>query len=92
VNTIQQLLRAAHELVPELANAKVHEDWAGLRPGTSDNLPVLGETSVPGYFVASGHYRDGILLAPITAQVMTELILGKAISHDLSAFSPTRFD
>jgi glycine oxidase len=92
VNTIQQLLHAARELVPALANARVHEDWAGLRPGTSDNLPILGEASIPGYFVASGHYRDGILLAPITSQVMTELILGKPTSHDLSAFLPIRFE
>jgi glycine oxidase len=91
VNTIQQLLHAARELVPALANARVHEDWAGLRPGTPDSLPILGETSIPGYFVASGHYRDGILLAPITAQVMTELILGKPSMHDLVPFSPARF-
>ena len=91
VDTIQRLLQAARELVPSLANARIHEDWAGLRPGTPDHLPILGETSIPGYFVASGHYRDGILLAPITAQVMTELILGNATSHDLSAFSPSRF-
>lgn len=91
VETIQRLLHAARELVPALANAKVHDDWAGLRPVTPDQLPILGETSIPGYFVASGHYRDGILLAPITAQVMTELISGKPGSHDLSAFSPARF-
>jgi glycine oxidase len=91
VETIQRLLHAACELVPALANAKVHDDWAGLRPGTPDHLPLLGGTSIHGYFVASGHYRDGILLAPITAQVMTELVLGKPISHDLSAFSPARF-
>lgn len=91
VDTIQRLLHAARELVPALANARVHEDWAGLRPGTPDHLPLLGGTSIRGYFIASGHYRDGILLAPITAQVMTELILGKAISHNLSAFSPVRF-
>lgn len=92
VDTIQRLLRAAHELVPSLANAKVHDDWAGLRPGTPDHLPLLGRTSIPGYFVASGHYRDGILLAPITAQVMTELILGKPSAFDLSSFSSARFD
>jgi glycine oxidase len=91
VNTIQRLLHAARELVPALDNARVHEDWAGLRPGTPDSLPLLGETSIPGYFVASGHYRDGILLAPITAQVMTELILGKPSTHDLTPFSPARF-
>jgi glycine oxidase len=92
VNTVQRLLHAAVELVPELAKAKVHDDWAGLRPGTPDELPSLGETQTRGYFIASGHYRDGILLAPITAQIMTDLILGKPISRDLVDFSPARFD
>ena len=92
IDTIQRLLHSARELVPALAGAKIHEDWAGLRPATPDHLPVLGETSIRGYFVAGGHYRDGILLAPITAKVMTELILRKPASHDLSAFSPTRFN
>lgn len=91
VNTIQQLFQAALELVPELSRSKKHEDWAGLRPGTPDDLPILGETATEGYFVASGHYRDGILLAPITAQVMTELILGKLLTYNLSAFMPSRF-
>jgi glycine/D-amino acid oxidase-like deaminating enzyme len=91
VNTIQRLLHAARELMPAFANSKVHEDWAGLRPGTPDNLPILGATSTPGYFLATGHYRDGILLAPVTAQVITELILGKPLSHELAAFSPMRF-
>lgn len=92
VNTIQRLLHAAVALAPELAKAKVHDDWAGLRPGTPDELPILGETETRGYFIASGHYRDGILLAPITAQIMTDLIMGKPISRDLAAFSPARFD
>ena len=92
VNTIQRLLHAAVALVPALAKAKVHDDWAGLRPGTPDELPILGETQTRGYFVASGHYRDGILLAPITAQIMTDLIIGKPTSRDLTPFSPTRFD
>ena len=91
VYTIQRLLHAARELAPLLANARVHEDWAGLRPGTPDHLPLLGETSICGYFIASGHYRDGILLAPITAQVMTGLILGKPSAFDLSPFSAARF-
>ena len=90
-STIQRLLHAAQELVPELAKAKVHDDWAGLRPGTPDALPILGETSVRGYFVASGHYRDGILLAPVTAQVMTDMIIRKPPSRDLTHFSPMRF-
>jgi glycine oxidase len=91
VSTIQQLFHAALELAPGLTGCKVHEDWAGLRPGTPDGLPILGETSLPGYFVATGHYRDGILLAPITAQVMTDLILSQPSSHHLAEFSPSRF-
>jgi len=84
--------RAAIALVPELSNAKILEDWAGLRPGTPDALPILGATTTPGYFVATGHFRDGILLAPITAQVMADLITGVAPAHDLMAFSPSRFE
>jgi glycine oxidase len=91
VSTIQRLLHAAQELVPELVNARVHNDWAGLRPGTPDELPILGETRTTGYFIASGHYRDGILLAPITAEIMTDLILGKSGTHDVGAFTPRRF-
>ena len=91
VTTIQQLFQAALEIMPELAQAKKHEDWAGLRPGTPDNLPVLGRTSIAGYFIASGHYRDGILLAPITARMMTDLILDRGSSAALAPFSPLRF-
>lgn len=91
IATIQRLHRAALALVPELLNAKILEDWAGLRPGTPDALPILGETATPGYYVATGHFRDGILLAPITAEVMTAVIEGRAPEHDLTAFSPARF-
>lgn len=91
INTIQRLLHAALEIIPGLAESRIHEDWAGLRPGTPDDLPILGESEVKGYFVSTGHFRDGILLAPITAQVMTDLIIGKAPSFDLGSFSPSRF-
>lgn len=91
VHTVQRLLHAAIELVPALASVRVHEDWAGLRPGTPDELPILGETSTAGYFVATGHYRDGILLAPITAQVMTTVVLKQPLSHRLGPFHPSRF-
>ncbi|HEY7351487.1 MAG TPA: glycine oxidase ThiO [Terriglobales bacterium] len=91
VETIQRLFQAAVNLVPELSKSRKHEDWAGLRPGTPDELPILGETDSKGHFIASGHYRDGILLAPVTAKVMTDLILNKSASLDLSALSPARF-
>jgi glycine oxidase len=90
-DTIQRLHRAALKLVPKLADAKILQDWAGLRPGTPDNLPILGATDIPGYYAATGHFRDGILLAPITAQVMADMIEGRKPEHDLAAFAPARF-
>jgi glycine oxidase len=92
VATIQRLHRAAIALVPELRNAKILEDWAGLRPGTPDALPILGATTTPGYYVATGHFRDGILLAPITAKVMADVITGEEPEYDLKLFSAARFD
>jgi glycine oxidase len=89
--TIQGLRRAALTMLPELKNARVLEDWAGLRPGTPDNLPILGATPIPGYFVATGHFRDGILLAPVTARAMAQVISGGALDYDLAPFSAERF-
>jgi glycine oxidase len=89
--TIQRLHHAALKLVPKLADARILEDWAGLRPGIPDNLPILGATETPGYYVATGHFRDGILLAPITAQIMANVIAGRATGFDLKAFDPRRF-
>ena len=89
--TIQRFHRAAVDLVPELRNGKILEDWAGLRPGTPDALPILGATPTSGYYVATGHFRDGILLAPITAEVMAAVIEGHAPEYDLAPFSPGRF-
>jgi glycine oxidase len=91
VDAIQSLHHAAVALVPELRNAKILEDWAGLRPGTPDALPILGETETPGYYVATGHFRDGILLAPITALIMADVITGNEPAYDLDPFSPSRF-
>ncbi|HUM07220.1 MAG TPA: glycine oxidase ThiO [Terriglobales bacterium] len=88
---LQKLRRAALDLCPRLTEARTLEAWAGLRPGTPDNLPILGETATPGYFVATGHFRDGILLAPVTAKVMAELVAGGSPSFDLSPFSSLRF-
>jgi len=91
VATIQRLHRAAIALIPELRNARILEDWAGLRPGTPDALPILGATDTPGYYVATGHFRDGILLAPITAQVMADVVTTANCVYDLRPFSPARF-
>jgi len=90
-NVIRRLHQSATTLVPALKQSRILEAWAGLRPGTPDNLPILGATAIPGYFVATGHFRDGILLAPITAHVMAQLIVGQMLDFDLSAFSPFRF-
>lgn len=89
--TIQRLHQAAANILPQVGEMKIHEAWAGLRPATSDELPVLGATALPGYFLATGHYRDGILLAPITARVLADLVTGAAPPFDLTAFSPERF-
>ncbi len=88
---VQRLHQAAAKVVPEIAQMRLHDAWAGLRPGSPDGLPILGPTSLPGYYVATGHYRDGILLAPITAQLMMQLITGQPTRFDLTAFSPLRF-
>jgi glycine oxidase len=89
--TIQRLHRAAVAMMPALNEARILEDWAGLRPGTPDNLPILGETRTPGYYVATGHYRDGILLAPVTARAMTQIISGGRTEYDLAPFRYERF-
>jgi glycine oxidase len=88
---IQKLRRAAVDLVPKLNDARFLSAWAGLRPGTPDGLPILGATPTPGYFVATGHFRDGILLAPVTARVMGQVVTGQKPELDLSAFATARF-
>jgi glycine oxidase len=84
---IERLRAGALALVPDLG--RVREVWAGLRPGSKDGVPILGETSLPGYYVATGHFRDGILLAPATARVMAGLVSGEV--ERFAALSPKRF-
>jgi len=90
-DTIHRLHQAAIRMVPALEQARVLEAWAGLRPGTPDALPILGATDTPGYFVATGHFRDGILLTPVTAHVMAQVITGGQPDYDISMFSSLRF-
>jgi glycine oxidase len=88
-------LRAlAAELLPVFASATeapMVESWAGLRPATPDGLPVLGACARAGQFIASGHYRNGILQAPATAIVLAELLEGRPTSVDITVLSPGRF-
>jgi len=90
-DVIQRLHQAAANLVPRIGEARILEAWAGLRPGSPDGLPILGPGRLPGSYVATGHFRNGILLAPITATVMAELIQGRKPQVDLGPFAPSRF-
>src|SRR4029077_616360 len=89
---VQKILAAVLELAPALASAQLIDSWAGLRPGTPDNLPILGPTDVRGLYMATGHYRNGILLAPATARLLTDLVLGRTAALNIEAFSPLRFE
>jgi glycine oxidase len=96
---LRSILGSALELVPALAEAELLETWSGLRPGTPDDLPIIGPTDIEGLFIATGHYRNGILLAPVTAKLIANLILhgyaglnaGFAAGFDAGVFSPLRF-
>jgi glycine oxidase len=88
---LSRVLDAAQELVPALAEAEIVETWCGLRPDTPDHLPILGPTDVEGLIIATGHYRNGILLTPITAKLISEWILDHSVSFDWEVFSPLRF-
>lgn len=88
---IRQLLNAAVKIVPSLESAPIREVWAGLRPDTEDNLPILGGGPIANLVVATGHFRNGILLAPITAKLITEWLTTGQSSLPLEPFSPSRF-
>jgi glycine oxidase len=90
-SAISGLTRAALALLPEASVPVTIDAWAGLRPGTPDGLPILGAASQFHCWHASGHYRDGILLAPGTAQVMAQVMLGEIADVPLAAFSAGRF-
>ena len=88
---LEQIFSAMQELVPVLGAAEVVETWSGLRPDTPDHLPILGPSGVQGLTIATGHYRNGILLAPITAQLAAEWVTEGRVSIDWDVFSPLRF-
>jgi glycine oxidase len=88
---VYTLLREAWEILPGIAELELVETVAGLRPGSPDNAPMMGESGLEGLLVATGHYRFGILLTPITAVAMAELIASGITPPSIAAFSPRRF-
>lgn len=85
---LHQITGMAMALVPDLRQARLTHTWSGLRPASRDNLPLLGAAPMEGLFFAAGHYRNGILLTPITAQVICDLISDKKPSVTMAPFSP----
>jgi glycine oxidase len=77
-------------LLPALAEAELSATWSSFRPYTADELPLLGPSSTPGLILMSGHYRNGILLAPISARVVADCITGRKPPLDLAPFAPER--
>ena len=71
---VHELLREAYRLLPDVAEMELVEAMAGLRPGTPDNLPLIGPGALDGLILATGHYRNGILLAPLTGDAVAELL------------------
>ncbi len=89
---VYEMLRDAHELVPGISELEIEELSVGLRPGTLDNAPVIGPSAVEGLIWATGHYRNGILLAPLTAALVTDLLVSSdALDPILSKCAPGRF-
>lgn len=86
------LLRGARALLPALDEAAVVDQTSRARPGTPDNLPLVGPTDVPGLLLATGHHRNGILLAPVTAEAVVALLTGAPPSDALRVADPRRFD
>jgi glycine oxidase len=90
---VRTLLDGALAVLPELAEAPLLSTWAGLRPGTPDNLPILGaDPELEGLVYATGHFRNGILLAPITGELIADVLAGETPSISLEPYRVTRFD
>ena len=88
---VYDLLRDAHELVPGVTELTLAEASAGLRPGTPDNAPVLGPAPVPGLVYATGHHRNGVLLAPVTADAVTAYLTAGVLPEVAAPFTLDRF-
>ncbi|MBR7826475.1 glycine oxidase ThiO [Actinospica sp. MGRD01-02] len=88
---VYELLRDAHEVVPGITELALVESRTGLRPGSPDNAPLLGQTALPGLIAATGHYRNGVLLTPVTADAIASLLIDGTIPGYAVPFSPQRF-
>ncbi|GEC04013.1 glycine oxidase ThiO [Streptomyces spinoverrucosus] len=88
---VYELLRDAHELVPGLTELPLTETRAGLRPGSPDNAPLLGPTELDGLLLATGHYRNGVLLTPVTGDVMAHVLTTGELPDEARPFTPKRF-
>ena len=88
---VHELLREAYRALPDVAELELGEAIAGLRPGSPDNAPLIGPGELAGLVYATGHYRNGILLAPVTAEAVAATLAGSDPGVDVSAFSPARF-
>jgi glycine oxidase len=88
---VYELLRDAHELLPGISELPLVETGAGLRPGTPDNAPLLGPTALPGLVAATGHYRNGVLLTPVTGDAIAELLATGSLPPEAAPFTPDRF-
>jgi glycine oxidase len=86
-----RLLTDAQSISSHVGSYPILETWAGLRPATPDELPILGPSDVPGVYYATGHYRNGVLLAPITAAIIADLVDLRKPRIDISPYSPSRF-
>jgi glycine oxidase len=88
---VHDLLHDAMSVLPVISELTLAETCAGLRPGTLDNGPIVGATGIAGLLVATGHYRNGILLAPVTADATVALLTGQRPAQEWEPFSPQRF-
>jgi glycine oxidase len=88
---VHELLREAYRLIPEIAELELAETTAGLRPGSPDNAPLIGASATEGLLVATGHFRNGVLQAPLTADCTAALLRGEEPPIDLAPFAPERF-
>jgi glycine oxidase len=90
--TVEALRAKAVQLAGALGSAPEISSWAGVRPGTPDDAPMIGETAIPGVYAALGMYRNGVLFAPAVAELMAAAVIDSKVSAAAASFVPTRFD